>query len=581
MAKGYVKRKLTGSAEYNSPDFWKTSLKHSADLRKRYSSIDRWSDIEGYWNHDFPAGDPVFNLVYMFGRSLIPTLMFKNPTIINTPRFPQHIPFASMMDSMDEWLVQEMELEDIMKKAILYAYLYNMAPVETGFDFPIGAEGDTPEERFQSAFLANMGTINTTGVGKSNRARRQNFPWLDCIYPRKILFEPTTRDMRTCRWYAKSLYQPTRIMREDKMLNTDKVKATHMPPEMCDTDTKDILDSMSGFEEYTHFFEIHNSETQEMLIMQSDGQMLLDPTLDPMQFDGLPIDTLIFNQNPLSIWGTPDSLYIEPQMLEGNELRSLGIKQARASLLKFVINSENMDEEEIEKMFTDDVVALRAKNIPPNNQSLANVIMPMNTPPKLEFEMVQNSKITDAQKILGFGQNQSGYGTGRKTKGEADIIQYHNQLRTDERRYMVAQTITGIMRKVNQSVIKYWNEPMLLRVLGMEGTIHWVKAKPQDIKAEMNLKVDVESLSPPSKERTKDDILKLIQILANTPDANVQPLLRRLMSKFPDVDASEVFPTAPDEESPQQFAEGQQKMLNDPNARKGAMTSAERMANLG
>ena len=583
MNKNWIQNMSSGGSDYNSPNYWKTSISHAIQLRDTYSSISRWGDIEDYWNHNFPAGDPVFNLVYMFGRALIPTLMYKNPVVINTPKYPKNIPMASMMDSVDEWLIQEMELEDVMKKAILYAFLYNMAPIETGFDFPVGVEGDDPEERFKNAFLANMGVLDSGGQGSANRSRRQNFPWLDIIYPRKIIFEPTTRDMRTCRWYAKSIYTPTRLLKKDPMIDQSKLKGTHIPVEMLDDNTRDMYDKIAGIEEYSHFYEIHNQETKEMLIMQGDGQILMDKIPDPMQFDGLPLDTLTFNQNPLSIWGTPDSLYIEPMMLEGNELRSLGIKQARASLLKFIINQENMDDTELEKIFTDDVVCLKAKNIPPNSEGMGNVIMPLSPSAKMEFEIKQNALISDAQRVLGFGTNQmGGFNSGRRTAKEADIVQWNNQMRTDERRWLVAKTITGVMRKVNQAVLKYWQEPILVRVLGVEGAMYWVKMRPQDVKAEMDVKVDVESLAPPSKERTKDDIMQLIQILSQAPDANIQPLLRRLLSKFPEVDAAEIFPVAQNQEvSAAGFTDSQNQQLYDPNkARASAVDAATRLANL-
>jgi len=566
--------------DYNSEKFWDMSIKNSIEMRKKYSKIDRWDDIEGYYNHDWDIGDPVFNMVYMFGRSLIPNLIFRNPTIINTPRFPQHIPFASIMDSIDEWLIQETELEDIMKDAVLHAYLYNMGAVEAGWDFPnIDAIADVKDEteRLRAAFLANMGVLDTTTVGSENRARRQNFPWFDAIYPRKLLFEPTTRNLRTCRWYAKSLFVPTRVLEADKGLKN--VKSTHVPIELQDDTTREIFEQMGGIEPYTHFYEVHNSEKKEMFWMNIDGQFMFDPVEDPMQLDGLPLEALVFNRNPLSIWGTPDSLYIEPQMLEGNETRRQGLKQRRAALLKFIASQDVFDEEEIEKLLTDDIAVLRAKATP---SGLSNAIVPIQPHIQGDFFPYQEKLNEDAQRVLGFGNNQLGtFASGRRTKFEAQVVQQNNDIRIVERRHMVAKMIGNLFRKANQAVMRYWDQPMLLRVIGIEGAYHWVQAKPSDVKAELELKVDVDSMIPPSKGQQKEDLLALMQVLAQSKDANLVPVMRKLVSKFPEVNEREVFPQAAQNapESAEQFAEQQQAMLDDGSAREQASKRATNFLN--
>ena len=567
--------------DYNTQNYWSMALRNSIDMRRRYSKIDRWEDIEAYYNHDFNVGDPVYNMVYMFGRSLIPNLAFRNPTIINTPRFPKHIPFASVMDSIDEWLVQELELEDIMRDTVLNAYLYNMGSVETGWDFPdidAAHEIKNADDKIRNAFMANMGLLDTKSEGRTNRARRQNFPWLDAIHPRKLLFEPSTRNMRTCRWYAKSLFVPTRILLADKGLKN--VKSTHIPSEIIDDTTRDIFEQMHGIEPYTHFYEVHNMEEKQMFWISSDGKFMFDPVDDPMQFDGLPVDNLIFNQNPLSIWGTPDALYIEPQMLEGNETRRQGLKQRRFAMLKILVDEDIVDAEEIEKMMTEDVAVIRCHA--GANGDLKKGVVPFQPHVQSEYYSYQEKLNEDAQRVLGFGNNQMGsFAPGRRTAQEAKIVQQNNDIRIVERRHMVGRMIGDIFRKVNQSVMKYWQEPMLLRVLGVEGTYHWVTAKPQDVKAELSLKVDVDSMLPPSKEGQKEDLLALMQVLAQSQDANLLPVIRRLVSKFPEVNEREIFPQA-NQDGPQgvdQFADQQRQSMNDGSGRKELAGRATRFLN--
>ena len=567
--------------DFDSAQFWDMSIKNSIDMRQKYSKIDRWDDIEAYYNHDFDVGDPVYNMVYMFGRALIPNLVFRNPTIINTPRFKQHIPFASIMDSMDEWLATEMELEDVIKSSVLNAYLYNMGAIETGWDFPdIDAYSDakTEDDKIRAAFMANMGMLDTGGIGQTNRARRTNFPWLDPIYPRKLLFEPTTKNLRTCRWYAKSLFVPTRVLLKDKGLKN--VKSTHIPTEIVDDTTKDIFEQMHGIEPYTHFYEIHNAENRKMVWMNADGKFMFDPVEDPMQTDGLPLDALVFNQNPVSIWGTPDALYIEPQMLEGNETRRQGLKQRRFSMLKMLVDENLISEEEIEKLMTEDVAMVRVKSSA--SGKLSDAVQAFQPHVQSEYYAYQEKLNEDAQKVLGFGNNQMGtFAPGRRTAQEAQLVQQNNEVRIVERRYAVGRLIADVFRKVNQSVMRYWDKEMVVRVMGVEGSYHWVTAKPTDIKAEMSLKVDVDSMLPPSKEKQKEDLLALMQVLAQSQDANLLPIMKQLVSKFPEVNDREIFPQAVQDsaESADQFADGQMKLLQGGSPAEAAQGRAKQFLN--
>lgn len=265
-----------GKLDFDDPQTWKRKIDVGLKARKTHSSESRWDDIEGYWNHAFPEGDPVFNLIYMFGRALIPSLMFQSPVISNIPRNAEAIPFASMWDSVDNWLVQEMELEGVMKDAILSAYLYNMAPIETGFDFP-----DSKNEQIQQ--IGELGLLS--GGETPDRARRTNFPWFDVVPVRNFVFDPLAKNVRKMSWYAKLLWLPTRVLLEDDTLIKDNVQATHMPTEMTNPETQDIFTEEASLEGYTAVWEVHDAITRRWHWQTVDGKFLFEPADDPLQID--------------------------------------------------------------------------------------------------------------------------------------------------------------------------------------------------------------------------------------------------------------------------------------------------------
>lgn len=544
--------KSKGSSERGTGPWWLLQLERAKRFRDRYSCRSRWDDIDKYYRHDFGEGaekKPNFNLVYMLGRALLPTLVYDHPRIINTPRRPEYLPWASFFDSVDNWLVKEMEIAEIMKDAVLTAYLCNVAPLQVGYDFPISANPLKKQKRVRSLEedvddIMGWGDIK----GNVNRSRRVNFPWIDQMHPGLFLIPYKTKNMRDCRWEAKFIAKPTRWIKEQPGVIKANCIPTHSATECVKgTELEDLLRETGDLENYTCFWEIHDAEEREWFWMCEDGVFLTLPERDKLQVDGLPSTILSFNKNLKSIWGTPDAIYIEGQMLDGNETRQAGLKQRRVALIKGLIDQNLISEDEMEKLYSDDALPfVRVKNL--GDKKLTEAIALLQPHIQQEFFPYQEKCYEDAQRILGFGANQLGtFAPGRRTKYEAQVVEDTNMIRTSERRSLVANCISDIFRKVNQLVIRHWSAPLVMRVVGVDGAMYWVKGRPEELrnlKAELSTDTDVESMAPASSQRTKDEIMQVLQVLGRMPNANTVPMLRQLLSKFPWADVNEILPQA-------------------------------------
>lgn len=524
--------------QYGTPNYWRAALSVADKARKLHAPFDRWNEIERYYLHRAWTSEELCqNTIYMFGRSLVPALLFRPPLILNTPRRAEFTPYAQVMDALDAWLVDEMEVEEVHKQSALSAYLFNIGVVEVGFDPPEGITGQVDEK---TEGLSRMGVFPVE-LARHDRARRQGMPWLDCVPARQFLIDPLARGVRQARWYAKSMFLPTRVLKRDKTLHKAAVEATHAPPELGGDEFKRVYQDCLSLESYTHFYEIHDAENGTVVWMTETGKFLFDPAPDPMQVDGLPVTALVFNQNPDSLWGTSDAMYIESLMIEGNEAREYERKARKARLPKFIIDSEMLTEEEQEKIFAEDVVGIRVRRLL-QNRPLNDGVVTLTSMAETGFIPHQEHLYEDQRRILGFGVNRLGdYAPGRRTAREVLEVKDANELRIVERRYMVAKQISEAFRFTNQLVQKYWNEEMVLRVLGVDGAYYFVAFRPSDVKAELTTRVDVNSLTPPSPERTKAELSQLMQVIANTPGGNARPILQRLLSQYPDLDAAVVM----------------------------------------
>lgn len=539
--------------------WWESQITKAERYRYNNAFEADWTRIGRWYRNDWDNPlEPHFNLIYMLVQSLIPALMYRRPGITNSPRLPQYLPWAQFFDGIDNWLIDEMDVAEIAKEAILYAFLYNMGAIQLGYDFPDDIQSLAAGEKI--VFGPVEGTVD--------RSRKQNQPWLDIIPPDRLIVAPGTINQRSCPWFAKLVTLQTEVVKKLPGFNSRKVGSTHVPKQIESYKANEYLRDAQGDEEYTSFWEIHDAYTGDMLAMDTDGNMIMSPVKDPLQLDGLPVEFLVFNKNMDSIWGTPDSLYVQTQMMEGNECRQMGMLQRRAALLKMLVASDAMSKEDIEEFLHGDPMAMLRIELP-HGRKLNEVIFPVQPHVQMEYFEVQKSHLNDAQLITGIGPNHLGqFASGRKTKYETQVVEENNMLRTGVRRQELADIIGKLFGKVNQLVTKYWTAPVVARVVGVNGAMAWVQGRPsemEEIRAQLVTKVNVESMTPVSRERKKQEMVELMQVLSQFQGVNPFPMLQTFLSSFDFVDVANTLPQqAGGTMGINDFATQQQEMAQSP-----------------
>ena len=550
--------------KYNSKDYWISQIRSAKEHRSDHSFESRWDEIEDWWAHkgDQFQGDMVsFNACYMYGGVLIPSLIFNRPRIINTARDAgpfsgrktAFMPIASIYDSLNEFLMDELEAVESFKSVVLDGYLKNVGAIEIGYDFP--------------DFSAFTNQDFEPVEADVDRARKKSMPWIDVIPPRQLLLDPSAKSERKLKWYGKVLFRPTRHLKMDSNLNQEFVKPTHFDDEYADDAIRKMYRDHPGPEEWTMYYEIHEAEEGTWCWLTEEG-FLYGPTKDNLQVDGLPIELLRFNVNPNSLWGTPDPIYIEPQMLDGNETRRIALSEKRMSTVKILADSGIFDDDEIEKVKMSGNPILRTRKGLPPTKSIRDAVMVLNPPAPFEFFTYEQHLVRDMDMLLGYSVNQRGQlSSSRNTKAEVEFVNSQVSLRLDDRRNRLAKVIERTFAKLNQVIASYWDRELLQRVVGQDGAIYFVQFKPTDLKMELTTKVEVESMLPRNSEREKNEIANIMNILSKVPNANVMPLLTQLLSKFPWADVQQLLPQANNglPVNLEQFTDQQNASSQDPN----------------
>ena len=545
-------------ADYNSKEWWNPQIVKAIEWRETCSKETVREKIRMYYQNRYPEAEnmePTFNLIFMIASSMIPSLVYQRPGIINTPRRPEFAFWAKFFDAVDGWLVDEMELKSVIQSAVLYAFLDNVCAIKVGYD--VG------EIKGQEMVFDDI-------PGVHDRVRKTNQPWLDVIPADRFIVAPGTKNTRNCRWYAEELTFPTESVKQFDGFKGVEATGAVSEKKRGKFENK-WVNFLSKEEKWTTYWEIHEQEKGTISAIDRNGKQIMSPRPDIAQVDGLGMEILSFNQGLDGVWGTSDSEYILSQMIEGNESRRDGRLQRKNAVSKILVDSEVMTEEEEEQLTTGEPHTAIRIAVPPDKK-LTDVATVFQPHVQLEFFEYDKKLIHDAQLITGMGPNQFGnFNPGRRTKGEAQIVEENSHLRIGFRREKVGDAISNLMSRVNQIVTKNWTAEVVQQVVGVEGALHWVKARPAEldnIRAQLTTRVNIESLRPVSSERRKSELVELLGVLSKFPEQqiDVSPIIQGFVSMFDSIEVGKVLPSAgPNVLEAQEFQKAQALAAQDPN----------------
>jgi hypothetical protein len=562
-------------------DQWSDAIDLGIQFKEKYGESKRWDTYRKYYRGIFTGyknsvnGLLPYNLTYSTARTLIPNIYFRNPYVNITPRWKlgrQQVPLdihAKVVESTDNWLLQEMSVKQEMKTGLLDCYFTNRAIWKIGYDSQYG---------FSPAHLdKTLGDATLTGYDAKGNAIEYNpnikpgMPWVLRVNPDDFVVPFGARTLDDCEWCAHRVLRPLADVKLDKKYkNTKDLEGTHL--EKLNKDPRmAFYQEMSKNTPWVEIFEVRNRKTREVFAFVPGHDFYIrEPEEDVLQVEGLPYVDLTFNEDVEYYWGPSDCTLLEPQQLEVNEARTQAMLHRRIALVKFIVESTGIDDTEIDKMMSENVgPVVKVKN---KASEVISLIQP-HIPAEL-ITWVDQIR-SDVRELVGFSRQDMGESPpGRRTATEMRMTKGGGAIRINERQDMVADALTSIVRKTNQTCFSRWSTQRLVQVVGYDGAKYWVAYKGNDVAAEYNEKVDVESMTPIDKQSKRKEIVELIGALGNNPRVNIDYLMRMLLREFDYLDAMAVLPEAPESSGGQpmqmpQYQALQQQLLTNPDLRAG------------
>ena len=523
------------------PSFWIEQLEAGEEYRKKQACQHQWDDWRAYYRGDWNEQVQPVNIFFSMLRSTVPRVYFRNPAVSVLPDMPGpvNMAFAQLMHRIDNKMLLQMDFKRQAKSMVQDTFLFGTGAGKLGFG---------------SQYTPNpTGQNNAAPLGKSGKLEYRtgiepNMPWFMRIHPKNLIWPAHTMDIREARWVAHRMTRPLKDVQDDHRFKQTKdlsPSSREMIPGSGIYKPVDLVD----------LIEVHDRQTGIVFVIAPGGTsnkgggetypILYSGEDTISDQDGFNLFQTVFNEDDESIWGIADAKILEPYQLELNETRTLQMKHRRMSVVKLLVKRGLVNEAEIDKMLSEDVAGVI--NIDGNIQGGVDKMQIANIPPELSIHA--SEIMQDVRDTAGFSRNQLGDFQSRRgdtSATEASIVQQASEIRVDERRDVMADLVTDVVKKMNKIIFNHWSIDQVVDVVGPGGTRIWVKVNPKELSnGKYIIKVDPDSTAPRTRAEREARAAQLQEILGENPLIDPVKLTRFVLTELDGVEMDDLMKVLP------------------------------------
>jgi hypothetical protein len=523
MAKsGYVR----GNPE---AEFWLGEIRRGIKFRRTYAHEHRWATWRNYYRGIWPRSVLPVNLYFRMLRTVVPRIYFRNPSISIQPTKPgpDQAAFAQLIERIDNKLMRTMRMKDQLKKITQQAWMFGTGIGKRGFAQEFKPAPDILGDGSAPDAIESKGTPIHRVEYHANV--QENMPWFLKCNTGDFIVPADTCEFEEARWYANWIRRPQfEVQNDPRLKNMKDIPTTPVgqsllsgQPDSTRRQRRDTVD----------LIEIHDTMTKKVFVIapfHSSKVAYFED--DRLQVNNRPpYYKLVFNDDDEVFWGVPDSIILEPQQLELNEIRTLQMKHRRLALIKIMYKKDSIETTQLEKLLDGTVAAgveIRGELSDIDHFQVADV------PPSLSLQ--SQELLGDVRESMGFSRNQAGeYSEGRSknpTATEANIVQAASEIRVDERRDMLADVIVDVFEDIHEDIFDRWQDDQIVQVMGPDNVPIWVAFKPEALRAAAyQFQIDPDTMVPETKGMRQAKSIQTYQLLKDNPLIDPEMLTKYLL----------------------------------------------------
>ena len=539
---------------------WKDRVRAAKQYQERDGRFQNWRRNRDWYRNRYPSQVVSVNLVFSYGRALVPQLYFKAPTILCRPHKQNFVQQSKILEAIDAWLIDHIGLKQQIKMVILDAFLTNVGIIKCGYN-TLSTELPAPNEDSTAVVAEMLGAPTSELQEDLDRKKwsyhdhiKPNAPWALRVRPQDVLIPWGFADEHEAPWMAYKVVRPVADVKKDEAYkNTSRLQPNVVPDTGLSGLISPNLVGATSSGEFVELIEIWDKRDGTIRVLSMDHDKWLRDDEHGLEITGFPGVVLRFNPDGEDFWGVPDCEHIAKQVIELNENRTHEIVSKRLANIKGIVDTNTVDDIEIQKaeagkggMF------IKAKG----NAAAAFHQFAFTVPPDLwkVDEVIRR----DVRDTLGWSRNQSGeFHPGRKTATEVETVQSAFELRSDERRDQVADMFAELFRdKIHPMIFQHWTEQRTMEVTALGG---WYKFTGQEIRADYDVFVVPDSVIPMGRRDEQQLAERMFAALKGDPRIQQRPLYLYMMGAFRELIPDPESLMVPEEEY-QKLVQQQQQM---------------------
>lgn len=494
------------------PKDWMERIWHGLEFRAKFGMEETWADCEDlfYNKHSTSLLGP--NIIMSTGDALMSALAIEQPSILIRPAMGTDPNAASILESVDNELIEDIEIPQEMDNGSLSAFLWGVGFLKNGYDSEYGWDPNSGSIRRFGADLDNEGTLGMSLSQFGLRGQRLEFdsrvrsgwPWIKSVLPHDIVVPWGVRTLKDAPWIAHRVVRHIDAVKSDvKYTNTKNLK-----PSMSIQDFVESYEKMQistprsrnfrpnmfaqgtgSAVEYVELWEIHDRLTGKVYVIETNYDKYLRNQIDLTQLAGLPFTEISFVPKARSLWVTPDAYYLMFPQAELADIAVMAAKQRRICLLRFLVTAGSISETELNKLFSGEVGAVATLDEGADPRNAVVPMTPMNNNQSLysDTEFIRR----DAREMVGFSRNQMGEyeSKGRRTATEVAEVASSANSRMGRRGIIMARAYKEVIRKANSFIFNFWKTPRWTEILGQDATPQYVQYIGEKLKGDYRYSV--------------------------------------------------------------------------------------------
>ena len=589
-----AKNKKTEVLDRDNPKFWReqiriANIKAEPQERKILKYRDYWNGFQHPLNSEGDSmldNDTIVNMVYTNISTILPSIIFRNPRLyVSARKKPVEgkdtVAAALTLESLLNYYYEELKIKREITRCLMDSLLGPWGIMEVGYTLSTekikGGKELIVDELIKedSVFVKRVSPLFFRADPVAIDHQLNDASWIAFKWVRELEDVQNDPSLKN----TKDLKSNTVIdmdFKDTKRFRRSKDSKRSLEPNRDEEGVAGVWNRVEGWDIWDKKTKrirtiVFSSSKQEKFLRDS-------PWPNTMKdIEGFPVELIYFNENPDEQFPLPDiQTYINEQD-ELNQISSLQLEHIKKlAERKFLMREGALEMSEQLKLTKGGSGTISETSMDPKD-----AIFPVQTPGvSQDLYVLRRQLMNDILRVSSVQETDRGGRSNFGTATEAALAAQGSTLLREGRQSVVENFTVRIMKKVGQVLQQTLDKrdfrlnrdagielsaqipEKLTKIEGRDAAnlLFWLSAGKEDIQGEFDFTMEVGSMRPVNKETRKQDMLQLLQILAqsgNLPDE----VYSRIFEAFEIRDAEKLISSIRELQQQQQQAAEKQQLL--------------------